>query len=368
MENLNINYNHCLTNLANSIRLYYGLEIKHNTIEEVDKELKKDYKNVVIMLFDGMGSKILEDSIEEDSFFRSNKVTDLYSVYPPTTVAATTSIRTGLNPIETGYIGWNTYIKDIDDIVTTFFKTTKKDKQNNEEINKFYEKYLSYKTIVEELNEKGIESYEIFPFSENHKNVIEYSNINEGLNKLRNLLKKDTKKFIYFYDTEPDSTLHENGLNKKTIELIKLRNKLIKNLAKDMKDTLLIIIADHGHINVENILIDNYPDFKEQITKELSIEPRTTNFFVKDKEKFKELFNKYFKDDFILLEKDEVLKNNLFGEGIENPIFKDLIGDFVSLAKTNKTFIDIYDMPLVSHHAGLTDREMYVPLIMVKKK
>ena len=68
--NIKNNYNECITNLACSIRKYFGLEYKHNTLEYVDRLLnEKKPKNVVVILFDGMGSRILKRALDKDAFF-----------------------------------------------------------------------------------------------------------------------------------------------------------------------------------------------------------------------------------------------------------------------------------------------------------
>ena len=120
------NYNECLTNLACSIQKYFGLNTRHNSIEYIDKLLnEKQPKNVVLMLFDGMGSKILDRTLDENSFFIKNKIKEITTVFPATTTAATTSIRTGLNPIEHGWLGWNMYIAPIDETITVFLNSEK---------------------------------------------------------------------------------------------------------------------------------------------------------------------------------------------------------------------------------------------------
>ena len=115
------NYNECLTNLACSIRKYFGLEYHHKTLNYIDKILEDSQpENVVVILFDGMGSKILERTLDKQSFFRKNMVKEITTVFPATTTSATTSIRTGLNPIEHGWLGWNTYIEPIDKKATKY--------------------------------------------------------------------------------------------------------------------------------------------------------------------------------------------------------------------------------------------------------
>ena len=115
------NYNECLTNLACSIRKYFELDYKHNTLKYIDDLLEeKKPKNVVCILLDGMGSNVIDRILNKDDFFIKNRKYVLNTVFPATTTAATTSMRTGLNPCEHGWLGWNTYIKPIDKLITLF--------------------------------------------------------------------------------------------------------------------------------------------------------------------------------------------------------------------------------------------------------
>lgn len=121
------NYNECLTNLACSIRKYFNLEYKHNTLEYIDKILEeKKPKNVVTILCDGMGSNIMDRVLNKDDFLIKHRLKPITTVFPATTVAATTSMMTGLNPVETAMLGWDMYYKDIDKTITTFFHSEKK--------------------------------------------------------------------------------------------------------------------------------------------------------------------------------------------------------------------------------------------------
>ena len=121
-------YNECLTNLACSIRKYFGLEYKHNTLNYIDEILEsKKPKTVVTILCDGMGSKIIDRVLDENSFLIKNRLKDITTVFPATTVAATTSMMTGLNPVESGMLGWDMYFKEIDKTITTFLNSEKGD-------------------------------------------------------------------------------------------------------------------------------------------------------------------------------------------------------------------------------------------------
>ena len=71
---------------------------------------------------------------------------------------------------------------------------------------------------------------------------------------------------------------------------------------------------------------------------------------------------------FDLYDKEDIIESKLFGDGEENEIFRESLGDFLAIAKTNKTLIDDGSEVLKSQHAGYSDDEIYVPLILVKTK
>lgn len=362
------NYNECITNLACSIRKYFDLEYKHNTLDYIDKILDT-YKpeNVVTILNDGVGSIILDRMLSKDDFLIKNRLKSITTVFPATTVAATTSMLTGLNPCETGMLGWHMYYKDINKTICVFMNSKKGDLENKplEEAKEYRNKYMNNKTIIEEINEKGLyKGYCLFPFAEKA-----YSSLDEMYERIENLCKKPGKKYIYAYDDKTDTLMHMVGCDKPDVKkMIEDINKRIENLSKSLTNAIIFVIADHGHYNVENILINDYPDVYECLLRPLSLEQRAVNFFVKpDKiDKFPILFNKYFKEDFDLYTKEEIIESKLFGDGDENVIFRDALGDYLAIAKTNKTIIDDASDALKSQHAGYTDDEILIPLIVIK--
>ena len=103
-----------------------------------------------------------------------------------------------------------------------------------------------------------------------------------------------------------------------------------------------------------------------------SIEPRALNLFIKDgyQEQFVTEFNKEFGDTFLLLSKDEVKKQKLFGPGAEHPQFDGMLGDYLAVATGDLSIFNTQDEKekFIGVHAGLTKEEMEIPLIVVEKK
>ena len=362
------NYNECLTNLACSIRKYFELDYKHNTLDYIDKVLE-DYKpkNVVTILCDGMGSNIMDRMLDGNSFLIKNRIKPITTVFPATTVAATTSMMTGLNPVETGMLGWDMYYKDLDKTITVFINSAKEDMNYIpiEEAKEYNDKHMIRKSIMDQLNEKGkYKGYTLFPFGDGA-----YSTIDEMFDIIEEKCNEEGKKYIYAYDDDPDHTMHEIGCDKPEIKnIIRNLNDRIESLSKTLKDTIIFVVADHGHCNVENLFIKDYPDIEECLLRNTSLEPRAINFFIKPEKKeiFVELFNKYFENDFDLYTMNEVIESKLFGDGKENEIYRDALGDYLAIAKTNKTLLYTGSEVLKSQHAGYTDDEILVPLIMIK--
>lgn len=362
------NYNECLTNLACSIRKYFGLAYHHNTLEYIDRALVEYApKNVVVILCDGMGSNILQRALRKDDFLVKNLLKPIYTVFPATTVAATTSMMTGLNPCETNMLGWDMYYKDLDKVVTVFHDHVQGDASRTplQEAVAYREQHMIRTSITDEINEAGLYAgHCVSPYSDEP-----YQTLNEMFNMIAQRCESAGKKYIYAYCEEPDHTMHVTGCDsKKARRLIRYLNKRIERLVGSVHDTMLFVVADHGHHSIQNVRIDDYPDLAACLMGSVFLEPRAPSFFVRPgmEGTFVELFTKYFGNDFELWTKEEVIESQLFGDGIENEVFRDSLGDYLAIAVANKALLNGFGRAYKSHHAGYTDDEILVPLIVAR--
>ena len=139
-------------------------------------------------------------------------------------------------------------------------------------------------------------------------------------------------------------------------------------------DTLIIVSADHGQIDVgKTHRLEDYPDLISCFEKYPTFESRAKCFYIREdkKQEFENLFNKYFGNQFILLTKDEVFEKKLFGFGDYSKI-EDLVGDYFACAIDDAIiqYEPEYDdgFCFLGHHAGLLEQEMKVPLIIYGNK
>lgn len=362
-----IDYKRSLLALISSVSHHFGVETPHATLSEMDKLLSKNYKNVVVMLFDGLGSEILERHLPEESFLRRHMNGSVSSVFPPTTTAATRTMESGLSPIEHGWLGWNLYFDELGEIVSIFPNTIPGTGGKAAADYHVATRYLHHQTIFEKIRKAGHEAYCISPYSE-----YKSSSVGEICETVKSLCETDAKKYVYTYWHQPDYDMHDLGTQdaRITAHIVDIDRRVME-LASSLSDTLIIVTADHGLVDIDRwINIYDYPTISDCLRRYPTIEARAMSFFVKDgmKEIFEREFSKQFGEYYELLSHEEVMKTELFGKGIPHPLSEGFIGDYVGIA-TGTVGLDVVtsDEPFKAVHAGGCDTELNVPLIVIER-
>ncbi|MGI6782391.1 MAG: alkaline phosphatase family protein [Acholeplasmataceae bacterium] len=358
-----IDYKNNIINVTNSILKHYNAKTHYRTLPLLDDILKRNYKHVIVMLLDGLGINVLE-KLGETSVFKEHLKTKLSTVFPPTTVAATNAFLAGKTPIETGFLGWSQYNK-FEDATDEIF--TRSNFFTGEKLDKNLYDYLWPKNFLKQAKEKNSSLHieELYP-SPIHGS--KYKTFDSMLSRLLEINQGEAS-LCYCYYTEPDATIHMNGINsEKTLKVLKELNDKITNFKnKLLDDTLLIIVADHGIIDIEYVFLDDYDEIYKTFYRLPSIESRTQTFFVKENERnnFERLFNKYFQPGFKLYTKEELFKTNLFGLGEKHHLVDSFIGEYVAVSISSKAIgFKKEESPFKAHHAGYTKEELTIPLII----
>ena len=116
-------YNNCYVNVIASVAKAFKVDTGHPSLEILDKVLARKTKNVVVVLLDGMSKAVVERNLPEDSFLRKHILTEITAVFPTTTTAGTMSYKTGLTPIEHGWMSLFLYLKDVGCSVNLYLNT-----------------------------------------------------------------------------------------------------------------------------------------------------------------------------------------------------------------------------------------------------
>ena len=376
------NYEHCILGTISSILKYYNVNTKHKSLEKVDKILnEKNYKNVVLLILDGMGDMILKN-IDENGYFRQNQIDVVTSVYPSTTTAALTTYYSGKPPFETGWIAWSQYFKEygknIDMLSHTQSLTGLSIKNASLDV---FKEVVNYKTVFNQIEEvsKTVKAYEIMPSYSDRRaqRTIKADSIEEITENIELLCKSDDNKFIMAYCDNPDGLLHKYGTKSDEVkEFIKETEKKIKNMCDKLdENTVVIISADHGHKDIEkSYSILDYPMLQKCLLMPPSLESRCITFWVKEnmKEEFKKEFEKEFNEEFMLMSKEEFLNNNMLGFGNMHNKIDDFLGNYIAISISGsiivlENYLEKGKSVKKSTHCGLTKDEMEVPIIVLKK-
>lgn len=357
-------YTNCTANLPNSILKYFGAKTVGDTLPLLDKYLGKEYKNVVVFLLDGMGKTIIERHLSKNGEFRTHLAGIYSSTFLSTTVASTTSIISGLQPCEHSWLGWDCYYPQIDKNVTVFSNTIQGSEEQAADFN-VAGTFTPFTSVFNRLEEAGIETHWLAKFREPYPETIE-----EMCEQVKDFCKKPGRKYIYAYNNQPDGLLHRYGTDSEiATEALKDMEKAIKSLSEELEDTLIIVTADHGHLNTDYAVIQDYPKICECLVRFPSLEPRVLNFFVKEgmKETFEKEFNKEFGDRFLLMPMEEAIERNLFGTGKHHENFRGMLGDYLAIGTGDLSIYfaegEMYPR-WVAMHGSVTEDEMLIPLII----
>lgn len=360
-----VNYSDFILNYVSSIRAYFGLESYYRPNDDFSRYLEsKKPERIYLILIDAMGSRLIERKLSEDSFFRKHLYKETSTVFPPTTTAATTSVIDGKSPNQNAWLGWSQYFEDMGDSIIPF-------RGMGYYSNRAYGepcvyRLLPFKSTVQELFEIGVMGHEIYPsfrfggcmdVEEFTERIVEHSYTSPS-------------KYVYCYWDKYDSMLHKYGVDAKECDnYLKHIDDLFNEASKKLnKGTMMVIVADHGQIDVKEEINVRTSELNEYLRRPIELEPRATAFFVKDEymDSFEAKFKELYQEHFILLTKQQVLDTKLFGLGDNHPRFEEFIGDFLAIAKSDKQFVYRYEgdnFKMIGSHAGCLEEERMIPII-----
>ena len=357
-------YKNCIANLPNSILQKFNAEPRGATLPFLDRYLTKDYKNIIVFLLDGMGKLILERHLSETGPFRSHLAGIYTSTFLSTTVAATTSVMSGLQPCEHSWLGWDCFYPQVNKNVTVFLNVEQGTKKQAADYNLAWT-ITPYENVVDRIKRHGGQAFLEAPFANRDLDSFE-----KLCDRVRADCAKPGQKYIYAYWNQPDGNLHHYGCGSKEVKenLLNLEAQISKLASEPQaasEDSLIIVTADHGHIDNRQVWLRDYPELHDCLLREPSLEPRVLNLFVKQGKEdfFVRSFTKTFGEDFDLLPMDEAISRGLFGTKTPHPNFRSMLGNYLAIAKGNLSIMTV-DEQFIGMHGSLTEDEMLIPLIV----
>lgn len=356
--------------IATSVLKHFKVKTAHPACKYL-KNINLQKKNLVLIVVDAFGYNLYKKYYEKR--FNDNFLGKIYSLYPTATGTSYVSLATGLSVKEHAITGWKVWLKDVGLLVETLpFQNILRDKLDNDNLSQLFNFKSKYNDINIEkycldfckhtggFSKYNFESYNKYYFSDN----------NSFFKNLLQITKKPKQKFIFAYYPKIDELSHKFGPFSKDVKKdLDLFFKNLEFLLKMLKNTTIILTADHGQTPVK--VITWKP--ADKIMNYLNVPPAGDSrfiYFYVDTIK-RDSFEKFMKRQYpnILLYSKEKLKH-LFGKGKEHKKFWERIGDYIGLVKPG------YAYSYSTHnkksdkkgsHSGLTRDELEVPLLIFDK-
>ncbi len=355
-----------IVNISATLAEFLGCPNQKPTLPALAHALGGGYKNVVLLVLDGLGMYPIERNRASADFLYRNIGEVLTSVFPSTTTNATTTLQTNTYPMEHGWFGWSLYFEELHRSVNIFEDV---DSQTGEPVEKGYARRVLPTVPFYRAAKSEYTANVVVPaFWGEEENKYVWHDFGELFGQIARVCKKEGKQFVYAYCTEPDSVMHRYGVSSAEAKgVIAALNDGAEALCAQLSDTLFLITADHGQIDVGG-RFELYRD--EELLSLLEwtpyLEARASAFKVKAgrESAFREMFGEKYGKDFELFSTEKLIAENYFGRELVNGHAR-LLGDYIAVGTTDKIMkLTPRSHEFKGHHTSLTE-EMLVPLIII---
>ena len=373
--------NGSIVNLMSSIGKACGSRMIYKSLPQLKpKELSKS-KNIILIVIDGLGYDYLQLHGKK-TFLMENLKGKITSVFPPTTAAAMTTFYTGTAPQQHAITGWFMFLKELGVVARPLPFDPRCGGPPFRDINP--KTVFTEKSFFDKINRLSyIITHEDFVNSDYSKATggnakrIAYSNMSGMFRQIKSTMNRNKrKKFIHVYWPKLDSLMHEHGTKSPDAKTHFLEiDRRLREFSKGLKDTTIIITADHGLTDIDaknTIFLKDHKGLESMLALPLCGEMRAAYCYVKPSGA--KDFEKYVRNKFgkkcILIKTEELIRRGYFGLYKPNKKLKDRSGDYVILMKGKYGIKDYLPNekkePMKGHHGGLSSEEMFVPLVVFR--
>jgi len=374
-----------IVNIPSSILQLFGIDSPSPPLKKDIFPVNnfKDFSKVVLFLFDSLGYTRVKKLRVLDDF----NIAPITSVFPSTTVAAFTSLYTGVPPSVHGMIGYRLFLKEFG-VITNMIKLSPVGFTERDVLPRIGLKptnFLSVKTIFEILKTNNIETY-AFTKMQYYKSalsqlmlkgakVLPYINIVDLLINVRKILKKTKGRvFVTVYVDDFDTAAHYYGTETEeesvTTEVFLTELKELF-LSKIPEGVLPLLASDHGQMpapSSSKVDLTKHKWLFRNMVMPPTGEFRATYLHFRDGglKKIENRIREELSNKFVILTKEEAIHLNLFGEDAITEKAKERVGDLILISKgSNYLFYPYSEFELKARHGGLNKNEVLVPFVVL---
>ncbi len=372
-----------IVNLMASIEAACGGESPYPPLRALPPGEISSVRNLILLVIDGLGYDHLVKS-QADALQGALR-TKITSVFPPTTATAVTTFLTGLAPQQHGLTGWFTYFREIGSIASVLRFHPRHGGGSYRESGIDAGMLFGHTPFFDRIT---VGSHVVSPqwivdsdFNAAHAGRAQrsaYRTPEEMFQAIISIVRSSTERqYIYAYYPELDTLAHEHGIASE--QVTNLLSSLDEAFARFMatlegSGSCVIVTADHGIVDAMpggRIELDQHPVLADSLVLPLCGEPRVAYCYVHpDKARqFEDYVRNKLAEQANLFKSRQLVKEGWFGPGEPHPRLLERAGDYALVMRENYTIKDWLAgerrFTHVGVHGGVSEAEMYVPLIVV---
>lgn len=399
---------YCYAHLPQTVLSAFGLGAENPLPPQCWPEPGREFDKVVTLFIDALGwelwSRLTEEgSLEALRYLNSDGVVSkLTAQFPSTTAAHVTTIHSGLPPAQSGIYEWYFYSHEIGRLVNALLYNWAGQQERNTLVSEGVDpsSFLPEGVLYPNLKTAGIPSY-IFQLAEYldspYNTVVcrdtipkPYTDPRKGLGGLTDQALASGRGYHFYYFDGIDSSSHKRGpFAEKTLEIARgfltdLWEHLLYPLSRQASNTLLMLFADHGQIEIrpeqQHWIEDIYPEIEEHTLPGSDGRPllpagSPRDFFLHIQPDRIEEVTKALRDKLAGVAEvhptSKLLEEGLFGSEQPSQRFLNNVGNLVVLPLAGQSVFwrdwpnGEKRPPNLGMHGGLSPIEMEIPLVML---
>ncbi|MEE9596026.1 MAG: alkaline phosphatase family protein [Acidiferrobacterales bacterium] len=377
--------NGSIVNLVSSIQVALGGgEPSYGTLSQLTLSKPNTAGSVVLIVIDGLGHTYLKQRGRGTLY--GHLVGRITSVFPSTTASAITSFFTGTAPQQHALTGWFTYFKELGVVAAPLPFKRRSSERSLKDAGVDARKLFDQPSMFEGIDTP---SHIVLPaniveseYTTAHSGPAErwaYTSLQRCFRVIEKIIRRtSSRQYIYAYWPELDTLSHTYGTQSK--EVAKHFDQLDAAFARFLdriegSGTTVIVTADHGFIDTgpdRLVQLESHPELVSTLALPLCGEPRVAFCYVHPdrRERFKEYAQDRLGYCAEIYRSEQLVEQGFFGLGKPNPRLLDRIGHYALVMKDRYAIKDwIFGERRYEHtgvHGGVSEEEMYVPLIVVE--
>ncbi len=342
-------------------------------------------RHVLLLVIDGLGYEHLAQTVAGNTLRRGLRAS-MTSVFPSTTATAITTFLTATAPQQHGLTGWFTYFSELGSVIAVLPFQDRHGGPGLERNGIDAGRLFDHKPVFDRIPRRSCvvapERIIDSAFNVAHsggalrRGYTTLPQFFDIIDKCMNCSTEPT--FTYAYWPHLDRLAHEHGIASTQVEMhldeLDAGFSVFINSVRG-RDSIVIVTGDHGFIDTTPealVSLDAHPALAETLLLPLCGEQRAAFCYVHPDRctLFEDYVATHLAREATLLRSEQVLRDGYFGVGVPHPRLRDRIGHYVLLMNHNFVIKDwIVGEHRYAHvgvHGGVSNQEMFVPLIVVE--